>query len=345
MTERFETMQDVAAWKPDTDRLPSATHEEILNGSTADIYFVRTRDVLRQAGLLDTPVTAEVFARKSGVFAGLDEVMKLLENCDVKVWALREGDTFEPKETIMRIEGPYGAFGLHETALLGMLASSSSWATAARQCVEAAAGKPCLSFGARHVHPAIASVMERVAVKVGGCSGASCILGAKLAGLEPSGTIPHAAVLVAGDTVRLAKVYDEMLAPGESRVVLVDTFKDEAEESLRLAEALEGRLTGVRLDTPSERGGVTPQLVKEIRARLDMAGFSAVKIFVSGGLNPERISLLSEAGADGFGVGSYICHGVTCDMTLDLKVVNGVPIAKRGRLPGPLDNPGLVSVK
>jgi nicotinate phosphoribosyltransferase len=39
---------------------------------------------------------------------------------------------------------------------------------------------------------------------------------------------------------------------------------------------------GVRLDTPSERGGVTPDLVKEVRARLDQAGFSYVKIFVSG---------------------------------------------------------------
>ncbi len=32
------------------------------------------------------------------------------------------------------------------------------------------------------------------------------------------------------------------------------------------------RLWGVRLDTPSERGRVTPELVKEVRARLDLAG-------------------------------------------------------------------------
>ena len=51
-------------------------------------------------------------------------------------------------------------------------------------------GKPVLCFGARHVHPAVAPVMERAAV-VGGADGASCILGAKLAGLEPSGTVPH----------------------------------------------------------------------------------------------------------------------------------------------------------
>ena len=48
-------------------------------------------------------------------------------------------------------------------------------------------------------------------------------------------------------------------------------------------------LNSVRLDTPSERGRVTVDLVKEVRARLDLAGFKHVKIFVSGGLDPERI--------------------------------------------------------
>jgi len=47
----------------------------------------------------------------------------------------------------------------------------------------------------------------------------------------------------------------------------VDTFKDEAEESLRVAKALGERLAGIRLDTPGERGGVTPDLVTEVRAR------------------------------------------------------------------------------
>ena len=63
------------------------------------------------------------------------------------------------------------------------------------------------------------------------------------------------------------------------RIVLVDTFKDEAEESLRVAEALGKRLRGVRLDTPGERGGVTVDLVKEVRARLDLAGFANEDVF------------------------------------------------------------------
>lgn len=124
------------------------------------------------------------------------------------------------------------------------------------------------------------------------------------------------------------------MPPGEGLSVLVDTFKDEAEESLRLAEALKERLTAVRLDTPGERGGVTPELVREVRYRLSMAGYGHVTVFVSGGLNPDRIRVLAEAGAGGFGVGSYIAHGTPRDMTMDLKEVDRRPVAKRGRLPG-----------
>lgn len=338
---RLDRLSDVYAFEPGTARLFSATHEEILSGKTTDIYFVKTRDILDACGRLDAPVVAEIFAKRGGVFAGIPEVVSLLEDTGVEILSLREGDIFAPDEVVTRISGPYSAFGMYETVILGMLASSTGWATAARECVEAAGGRPVLSFGARHVHPAVSSVMERAAVVAGGCVGASCILGAKLAGIEPRGTIPHAAILIAGDTLEIARTYDDFLPEGEPRIILVDTFHDEAEEALRIASALGGRLSAVRLDTPSERGGVTPELVREVRRRLDMAGASHVTITVSGGLNPDRIRLLSEAGAASFGVGSYIAHATPRDMTMDIKVVDGVPVAKRGRIPGITANPSL----
>ncbi len=123
--------------------------------------------------------------------------------------------------------------------------------------------------------------------------------------------------------------------------MLVDTFKDEVEESLRLAASSETGLESVRLDTPSERGGVTPGLIQELRAKLDLAGFRHIKIFVSGGLDPERIKILAEAGADAFGVGSYISSASAIDMTMDIKAVNGQAVAKRGRIPGLTETPRL----
>jgi nicotinate phosphoribosyltransferase len=187
--------------------------------------------------------------------------------------------------------------------------------------------------------------MDSIAVKVGGCAGASSVLGAKLVGKEPSGTVPHAAVLIMGDTLSLAQAYDAALPERVARIFLVDTFKDEAEETLRLAEALGKKLDAIRLDTPGERGGVTPELVREVRCRLDAASFNHVKIVVSGGLTPERIAILAEQGADVFGVGSFIAHAPPIDMTMDIKEVEGKPLAKRGRLPGILVNPRLVRIQ
>lgn len=326
-------LQDVHEFTVSDSRGHSATHEEILAGATTDIYFVRTLEILKAEKKDRTEVTAEIFAGKPGVLCGIEEAIHLLGGKNVGIQALPEGSEFAAKEVVLRIRGIYSEFGIYETAILGMLASASGWATAARRCKELARGKAVYCFGARHVHPAVAPVMERAAI-VGGADGCSCILGARLAGRKPSGTVPHAVMLIVGDTVDVALAYDRIMPIEDPRVVLVDTFKDEAEEALRVARALRDKLTGIRLDTPGERGGVTPGLVREIRARLDQAGFSHVKLFASGGINEERMPALVEAGVDAFGIGSFISGASAIDMTMDIKEIEGKPVAKRGRIPG-----------
>jgi nicotinate phosphoribosyltransferase len=291
----------------------------------------------------------EVFARQEAILCGIDEVKTLLAHVlgeadpgETSVEALDDGDAIAPKEVVLRIAARYRAFGLYETALLGMLAQSTGWATAAREAVDAAAPEPVISFGARHVHPAVTGVLDYAAI-VGGCVGASTPAGARLAGLSPTGTMPHSLVLIFGDTVEAAEAFDRDLEPDVPRLVLVDTFKDEAEESLRVAHALGDRLYGIRLDTPSERGRVTPDLVHEIRARLDQEGYDHVRIVVSGGLTPERIRVFKDAGApvDSYAVGSHISGASPIDFTGDIKEIDGRAIAKRGRIPGRTDSPRL----
>ena len=129
-------------------------------------------------------------------------------------------------------------------------------------------------------------------------------------------------------------------------IALVDTFKDEVEESINVAKVMRNKLEGVRLDTPRERGGVTPDLVKEVRAKLNLADGQHVQIFVSGGITPDRIRefINSDAEIDGFGVGSFITRAAPNDFTADIHQIEGKPIAKRGRLPGITDNPRLERV-
>jgi nicotinate phosphoribosyltransferase len=331
-------------------RFPTAA--DVLSGETADVYFERARAILAAEGL-DPVVTMEIFARGDGILCGADEALSYLReifgeangSVEPVVESLRDGDSFTAKEVVMRIEARYSSFGLYETAILGIMASGSGWATAARRIVDAADPIPVIGFGARHVHPSVADQMDYASV-VGGCIGASTPAGARLAGLAPTGTMPHALVLIFGDTVRAAEAFDRQIDPEVPRVVLVDTFKDEAEESLRVAEALGDRLWGIRLDTPSERGRVTPELVKEVRTRLDLAGHGHVKIVVSGGMDVERIGVFKQAGApvDSFAVGSAISKASPIDFTGDLKEIDGRPVAKRGRIPGRTENPRLTRI-
>lgn len=330
--------------------LPAA---DVLAGETADVYFERARRILAAEGL-DPVVGMEIFAREQAILCGAEEALAYLrailgeaeaQDPPAAVESLHDGDAIGPKEVVMRITARYSSFGLYETAILGILSQSTGWATAARRIVEAAAPIPVIGFGARHVHPSVADQMDYASV-VGGCVGASTPAGARLAGLAPTGTMPHALIIIFGDTVRAAEAFDRHIDPDVPRIVLVDTFKDEAEESLRVADALGDRLWGVRLDTPSERGRVTADLVKEVRARLDQAGHERVRIVVSGGLDLERIAYFkeSEAPIDSFAVGSAISDASPIDFTGDLKEIDGRPVAKRGRIPGRTDNPRLQRV-
>ena len=227
--------------------------EEVLSGETADVYFQRTIDILRQEKL-NPQAVMEVFPSRDGILCGIEEVKALLQKVlpasESSIWAMEEGAAMSRKEVVLRIAAPYQSYGLYETAICGMLSQTSAWATAAHECVQAATGIPVVSFGARHVHPSVAAVMDYAAV-TGGCQGCSTIMGAKLAGVQPSGTMPHALMLVMGDTVTASIAFDKYMPSDISRVALVDTFKDEVEESLRVA-------AGSGKETRSGKGWTLP---------------------------------------------------------------------------------------
>jgi nicotinate phosphoribosyltransferase len=285
----------------------------------------------------DPNVSMVLFSPRAGKLGGVPQAVQLLREVGFvgEIHTLEEGESFASGEAAMVLKGRYRSFGVYETAVLGILSSCSGWATAAEDCVKAAASIPVVSFGARHIHPNVASIMDAVAVGAG-CASCSTKLGALLAGVEVSGTMPHALILIVGDTVAAAEAFDAVMDDEVPRIVLVDTFNDEAVESLRVADVLRTHLQGVRLDTPAERGGVTVALVNEVRARLDLAGFDWVTIFVSGGMTPERILAFRAANApvDGFGAGSYISRAAPIEFTADIREVEGIPVSKRGRLPG-----------
>lgn len=322
-----------------------ATDEEIKSGGTTDIYFVRTENVLKAKGLDKVEVLAEVTSGKLprnwpwAVLCGVDEEARLFEGCPVSVSAMPEGTIFRPDDIhgvrvpVMTVEGPYASFCKLETPLLGLVCQATGIATAAARIRKVAEDKLILDFGARRMHPCLSPLIGRAAY-IGGVDGVSSLAAAELLGVEPSGTMPHALIIVYGDQVKAWKAFDEVTPKDVPRVVLVDTYFDEKVEAVAAAEALQGSLWGVRLDTPSSRKGDFAEIVREVRWELDLRGYKGVKVFVSGGLNDESVKTLREAGADGFGVGTWISNAPVVDFAMDIVEMKGRPVAKRGKLGG-----------
>lgn len=288
---------------------------------------------------------------------------------DLAVRSLFDGESAEPYESVMHIEGEYQTFAHLETLYLGALTEGSRVATNTRDVVRAANGKPVIMFGARHQsHEAQAGA--GYAAFVGGAVAVSTDEQGEWWGSKGLGTVPHALIAAyGGDTTLATLKFDEHInrAPeaighltakgtpeGHVNVTaLVDFQNDVVNTSLGVAHALGARLWGVRVDT-SERlidqailreleersgraeddvRGVTPRLVVLLREGLDRAGYGHVRIVASGGFDAAKIARFEEQGVpvDVYGVGSALVHGEGFDHTADIVRLEGRELAKVGR--------------
>ena len=324
-------------------RFRIASEEDILSGKTTDVYFERTKQILEHVDV-DRFVAAEFTASSLpdstwGVIAGIDNALSVLEGHPVDVFAVEEGTIFSQfdrngyRVPLLLIVGNYLNFGIYETPILGFICSMSGMVTRTLQIRRKAQNKTLLSFGARRAHPAITPVVSYSAY-IGGCDGVSCIEGARQLGLKPSGTIPHALVIIMKDQKEAWLAFDKYIETDVPRIALVDTYSDEKFESIDAAETLPN-LWGVRLDTPSSRRGNFKQIINEVRWELNQRGFEQVKIFVSGGLGESEVEDLVNF-VDGFGIGSAISAAPPIDFAMDIveRRDDGdwTPCAKRGKL-------------
>jgi len=316
------------------DVLDAAT---IAGGDATDAYFDRTEEALDHAGR-NPRVCAEVTADQfpTGGFellAGLKDAAHLLADLPIDADALPEGTLFDGGP-VMRIEGRYRDFARYETALLGFLSHASAVATKALDVRRAAPDSQVLSFGSRHVHPAIAPMVERSAL-LAGLDGISNVAAGELIGREAGGTMPHALLICFGRGEQEAawRAFDEAAPDDTPRVALCDTYSDEVDEVLRAVAELGDDLDSVRLDTTGSRRGDFKHIVREVRWELDARGHEDVGVFVSGGLGPADLRDLREHVA-GFGVGGYVSNADPVDFALDIVTVDGEPAAKRGKLSG-----------
>jgi nicotinate phosphoribosyltransferase len=317
-------------------------------------------------------VTMQVFQKEDSILGGIDEAIAVLKTSAghhedgewvpgwdrLQVHALREGDRIAPRETVMTIEGDYSVFAHLETVYLGSLARRSLIMRNVAEVVEAARGKQIFYFPARHDHWLV-QTGDGWSAHVAGAIGVSTDAQASWWGGRGIGTVPHGLIAAyGGDTVKAAVKFAEHFHADMNITVLVDFVNDSVTTALEVAEALQDKLWGVRLDTSEmlvdrslwgEMGafkptGVNPRLVEKVRGALDGAGFPNVKIVVSGGFTAPRIREFEAAdvAVDAYGVGSSLIRGQN-DFTADIVLLDGQPCAKVGRAYAP--NPRLERVQ
>lgn len=316
-----------------------------------DHYFINSRIACRQSGN-NLRVLYQVFQRGESVLCGMKYVLQLLSELgpQVEVHALEDGAEIGAKETVMHIAGPIDELLAFETIYLGLLARMTKVATNVREAVKAASGKPVLFFPARFDIPE-AQEYDGYAARIGGADGASTQAEADAFHTRAIGTMPHALIgAFRGDTVAAALALAQAL-PGEPLWALVDFINDSGRTAVDVFLALKERghhLDGIRLDTSQElvdtalqkqgieSRGVQPELVLEVRRRLDEVGANNVKISVSGGFTAEKIRLFEEkkVPVDVYAVGERFFRGsvpFTSDVVGYYDRQNFIPCAKVGR--------------
>ena len=329
--------------------------EKMRTGWYSDAYFNHTRAALLRDGR-HPHVLMQVFQKRHAYLGGMDEAIAILKLCvdefeELEIQALYDGDTIEPYETVLTIEGDYTTFAHLETVYLGVLARRTLITTNVVNVLRAANGKYVIFMPARHDHHRVQTGDGYAAYVAGQVLGAEIGVTtdeqASWWGGRGLGTVPHSLIAsYGGDTVAAARHFADWAPPEMNITVLVDFDNDSVRTALEVAEALGPRLWGVRLDTSEslvdrsliaelgdfEPTGVNPRLVSNVRGALDDAGFPSVRIVVSGGFTVQKIRAFEERGVpvDAYGVGSSLIRGSN-DFTADIVLTDGRPSAKSGR--------------
>jgi nicotinate phosphoribosyltransferase len=216
--------------------------------------------------------------------------------------ALPEGTPFFENEPLLEVSAPLPQAQLLESLLMNQVHLPTLLASKATRVTSAAQGRTVMDFGLRRMHGIDAALKAARAFYIAGIDATSNVLAGRRYGIPVAGTMAHSFVEAYDreiDAFRdFASIYHEP-------VLLIDTY-DVAEGTrnvIRLARELDdpARIRGVRIDS----GDLGP-LARMVRSMLDAAGLGDVQIFVSGGLDEQKIEALVTGSfpIDGFGVGT-----------------------------------------
>ena len=248
------------------------------------------------------------YLRNQKIFS--EEYLKYLSNFKFSgdIWAIKEGSVIFPGEPIITVRAPIIEAQLLETLILMVINHQSLIATKTRRIVNQAKGRPVMEFGARRAHGPDAAIYGARAAIIGGAVGTSCTLSAKDFGVPASGTMAHSWIQSFDSEYEAFKAYAETYPDGCT--FLVDTYntlESGVPNAIKVFDdvlkPLGKRPVAVRLDS-----GDLAYLSKEVRKKLDEAGYPDCKICATNSLDERLISSLfdQDAKVDLFGVGENL---------------------------------------
>lgn len=222
------------------------------------------------------------------------------------LYAVPEGTVVFANEPLIIVEAKLFEAQLLESALLNIVNFQTLIASkAARVC--SVANGDVVEFGLRRAQAPDAAVYGARAAVIGGCSGTSNVLAAKMFGLKAKGTHAHSWIMSFNSELEAFRAYANIYP--NNCLLLVDTYDtllSGVPNAIIVMKELESKgytPSGIRLDS-----GDLAYLSKQARIMLDNAGLKNAKIFASGDLDEYTISSLISQGAkiDMYGVGTRL---------------------------------------
>jgi nicotinate phosphoribosyltransferase len=292
-----EGMRETATFSLFARRLPASRAFIVAAGLEDALDYLRS--------LRFTP-DALAYLRSLGRFeaAFLDHLAGLRFTGEVR--AVPEGTVLFPDEPMLEVTGPAIEAQLVETAMLNICHLQCVLASKAARVTIAARGRAVAEFGLRRSHGSDAGLKAARCAWIAGCESTSDVLAGKTYGIPLAGTMAHSFVTAFSDELEAFRAYARAFP--DTAVLLLDSYDtiEGAKKAVTVAGELAAagkRLAGVRLDS-----GDPLTLSREVRRILDQAGFSEVRILVSGGLDESDVERLLAAGApiDAFGIGTRL---------------------------------------
>ena len=238
-----------------------------------------------------------------------EEFLDMLKNYKFSgdLYAIPEGTVVFANEPLLTVKTNLFEAQLIETALLNIINHQTLIATKSTRIVYASQGKPVMEFGLRRAQGPDAGIYGARAAMIAGCCGTSNVLAGQIFDVPVLGTHAHSWVMSFPDELTAFREYARLYP--DACTLLVDTYdtlKCGIPNAIKVFSELRASghtPKGIRIDS-----GDLAYLTKKARKMLDEAGFSEVKICVSGDIDENVMTSLAIQGAkiDSYGIGTKL---------------------------------------